>query len=71
MLDEGGGSFRTQQILLGKALIISVKNINTVESLEKNRKQFASKRKGSPLLGPGSCLDYTSILIHLLKRVNA
>ena len=59
------GAFRTQQILLGKALIISVGNINTVESLQKNIKQIATRRNGSPSLGPGSCLDYTSILIHL------
>ena len=39
----------------------SVGNINTAESLQKNRKQFASCQKGSPPLKPGSCLDYTYV----------
>ena len=32
----------------------------------KNRKQFARIKKGSLPLGADSCLDYISILIHLL-----
>ncbi len=42
-------------------------DINTTESLQKNRKHFASRRKGSQLLGADSFLDYTSILIHLFQ----
>ena len=30
-------------------------NINTAESQHKNRKEFASRRKGFPPLWPGSC----------------
>ena len=37
----------------------SVRNINTAKSLQKNRKQFDSN------FGAGSCLNYTSILLHL------
>ena len=47
----------------------SNRNINTAKLLQKTRKQFDIRRKGTPPLGPGSCLDYTihtSILIHLL-----
>ena len=44
---------------------IIVGNINTTESLQKNRQQFASSRKRPPRLGPGSCLECTSILIVL------
>ena len=40
---------------LSNQLIASEINI-TVESLQKNQKQFASRRKESPPLGPGSCL---------------
>ena len=47
----------------------SIRNINTAKSLQNNRKQFDSRRKKSLPLGPGSCLDYTSILIHLLGKV--
>ena len=43
----------------------SVRNVNTAKSLQKSRRQFASRRKRSPTLDPGSCLGYTSILIHL------
>ena len=35
-------------------------------SLQKDRQKFGGRRKESPLLGPGSCLDCTFILIHLL-----
>ena len=34
----------------------SVANINTTKSLQKSRKQFASRRKRSPTLNPGSLL---------------
>ena len=33
------------------------------KALHKNKKHFASRRKGSSPIRPGSCLDYTSILI--------
>ena len=48
----------------------TVGNINTAESLKetKNRKQFASRPKGSPPLGEDSCLGFTSILIHLFSE---
>ena len=36
--------------------------MNISKSLHKSRKQFASRRKRSPRLDPGSCLGYTSIL---------
>ena len=39
----------------------SIGNINTAESLKKNRKQCVSRRKGSPILGPVSWLDYKFI----------
>ena len=42
---------------------ISVENINVANYLQKNRKQFDSRWKGSPPLGTGSCLDYSSILL--------
>ena len=45
----------------------SVGNINKAESLQKNRKQFASRRKGLFQLRAGSCLNSTSIRIHLLS----
>ena len=54
-------------LYIHEALTNSVGNINMAESLQNNRKQFASRRKGSPPLGPGSCLDYTSILMHLFS----
>ena len=38
----------------------SIVNINTAKSLQKSGKQFASRRKWFPRLGPGSCLGYTS-----------
>ena len=40
----------------------NVGNINTAKSLQKKRKQFSSKRKGSPSLRAGSYMDYTSLL---------
>ena len=40
--------------------------IETSESLQKNRKQFASQRKGPPRLGAGNCLYNTSIPLRLL-----
>ena len=42
----------------------SVVNITTANLLQNSRKQFASRRKRSSTLDPGSCLGYTSI--HLL-----
>ena len=48
----------------------SIQNINTAKSLQKNRKQFASRRKGYPQLEPGSCLGYTPILTHLFLLTN-
>ena len=47
----------------------SVGNINTAESLQKNRKQFVSSRKKYPPLGPGS-LDYTSIYCSEHRKIN-
>ena len=44
----------------------NVGNIKTSESFKKDRKHFASRRKGSPTLWPGNCLDYTSILEYFL-----
>ena len=41
----------------------SVKNFNSAKSIQKSRKQFASRRKRSPTLDLGSCLGYTSILV--------
>ena len=38
----------------------SVANINKAYSLQKSRKHFAVRRKRTPSLGQGSCLDYTS-----------
>ena len=46
----------------------SVGNINTADSAQKNRKEFASKQKGSFPLGAGS-LDNSSMLIHLLSNL--
>ena len=47
----------------------SVGNIKTAESLQKKRKQFASRQKVSPPPGPGSFLDCTTyILIYLLDN---
>ena len=43
----------------------SVGHINTAEFLPKNRKQFV-RWKGSPALGPGSCLDYNLNLYMIL-----
>ena len=43
----------------------TVENINTAKSLQKSRKQFASRRKRSPKLNPSSYLDYMSIRMHL------
>ena len=40
----------------------SVGYINTAKSLQKSRKQFASRRKRSSPFGPVSCLGYTYIL---------
>ena len=40
----------------------SVVNITTAKSLQNSRKQFASRRKRSSTLDPGSCLGYTSML---------
>ena len=47
----------------------SIENINTTESLPNNIKQFANRRKGSPPLRPGSCLDYTFIF-KANKKIN-
>ena len=44
----------------------SVANINTAKSLQKIRKQFACKRKRSPILDPGIYLDCITKHIHLL-----
>ena len=52
-----------------RSLKISVGNIITAKSLQKSRKQFASRRKRSPPLEPGSCLGYISILIHLFLKL--
>ena len=41
-------------------------NQNTALSLQKNIKQLLPD-KGSPRLGPGSCLNYTFILINIKK----
>ena len=46
----------------------SVGNINKAKSLQKNRKHFASRRKGSSPLGPGSCLYYTFVILDLIVK---
>ena len=43
-----------------------VGNKNTTKSLQKNRRQFASRRNGSFSTWQVNCQDYTSIHIHLL-----
>ena len=42
--------------------------MDTAKSLQKSRNQFASRRKKSRTLNPGSCLGYKSIFIHLLAK---
>ena len=37
----------------------SIGNICTAKSLQKSREQFASRRKRSPTMDPGSCMSYT------------
>ena len=51
--------------VLGFSSANSVGNINTAKSILKNRRQFASRLKGYPPLGTGSCLNYTSIHLFL------
>ena len=46
----------------------SIGNINTAESQQKNRKQFTSRRKGSPPLGPGSFLFCTYNMPYQLQN---
>ena len=48
----------------------SVRNIITAKSLHKSREQFASRRKISTHLEPGSVLGYTSILMHFFQIYN-
>ena len=43
----------------------------TARTLQKNRKQFGSKRKRSPTLDPGNCLAYTSILNTFLYKIKS
>ena len=42
-------------------------NRNTATPIQKNKKQFASGLKGSLPLEAGTCLNYISILKHLLE----
>ena len=50
----------------------SIININTSNSLQKSKKQFASRQKMSiDRQGPGSSLGYTSMFnIFILKRID-
>ena len=43
-------------------MVLEYLNINPAKSLQKNRKQFASRQKQSPLLKPRSCLIINVIL---------
>ena len=49
--------FQLGLLILAKRVVY----INTAKSLQKSRNQFATRRKRSPTLDPGSCLGYTFI----------
>ena len=44
----------------------SVGNMNTAKSLQKGESNLLADKNGSASLEPGSCLGYTSTVIHLL-----
>ena len=48
----------------------SVRNISTAKSIQKSRKQFASRQKRSQPLEPGSCLGYKSNTYTLQKNLS-
>ena len=54
--------------ILRKRLEGRAKSTNSVGSI--TRMQFGSRQKGSPPLGPCSCVDYTSIFKHLFLNIH-
>ena len=51
--------------------VIAWKILTQLNRYKREQNFFTGRQKISPSLGPDSCLDYTSILIHLLADISS